>query len=271
MRSILLLGLVACAHHDGSGDNVDAATGGHDSFVQDASTVDGPPLPSGPVSVVITADNAYSFGYGDVDSIQHFTQGMESGGAAIFDCPLNNGPDEYIVPEADAPPNAFLYIVAWDDLSVTEGVIADIVRQNATVVTGDANFEVCATGVPYSSGAALTNGPTIDVINQQITICNAGTGDPGTTSSGWVTTTGADAQTPSANGFLAVGETNDDAGGTFPIVCQPTATARGVRASARWLWYTPNDGVVQDPFHATGQNRYKSFLIFRLGVSAIIE
>ncbi|CAN5216805.1 hypothetical protein BH11MYX1_BH11MYX1_28530 [soil metagenome] len=269
MRSILLLSLAACAsHHGGTGD-VDAAMGDRDSSVRDGTAVDGPPLPSGPVNIVITADNAYSFGYGDVDSIQHFTQGTKSDGSAIFDCPLGTGPEAYVVPEADAPPSAFLYIVAWDDLSVTQGVIADITRQNATVVTGDSPFEVCATGIAYSSGPSSINGPPLDVINQEITRCNAGTGAPTTTSQGWVNTMGP-TSTPGATGLMAVGETNDDAGGTFPIVCQPTATALGVRSTARWLWYDPNDGQAIDPFHATGMNRFKSFLIFRLGVSAII-
>ena len=268
MRSILLLGLAACAHHDGGA--VDASTGSRDGFVRDGTSVDSPPLPSGPVNVVITADNAYSFGYGDVTSIEHFTQGTKSDGGAIFNCPLGNGPEAYVVPEADAPPSAFLYIVAWDDLSVTQGVIADITRQNATVVTGDADFEVCATGIAYASGPTSINGPTLDVINQEITRCNAGTGDPATTSQGWVNTLGP-SSTPGANGLLVVGEPNDDPAGTFPVVCQPTATDLGVRSTAKWLWYDPNDGQMLDPFHATGTNRFKSFLIFRLGVASIIE
>ncbi len=249
---------------------VDASTGGHDSFVQDGTSVDGPPLPSGPVNVVITADNAYSFGYGDVNSIEHFTQGTRSDGDAIFKCPLGNGPEAYVVPEADAPPSAFLYIVAWDDLSVTQGVIADITRQNATVLTGDPGFEVCATGdISYQQSI---NGPTQAVINQAITDCNAGTGDAMLSSAGWVNIQGP-TSTPGANGKLVVGEANDDAGGDFPIVCQPTATDLGVRSTANWMWYDPNDSqsATQDPFRATGTNRYKSYLIFRLGVAAIIE
>ena len=41
----------------------------------------------------------------------------------IFNCPINEGPDSYIVPAADAPPSAYLYIVTWDDLGVTQGVL----------------------------------------------------------------------------------------------------------------------------------------------------
>ena len=257
----------ACgSHHSGNGD-IDATGGGDtDAF---GTGIDAAPVPSGPVNAVITADNAYSFGYGTIDEIDHFTQGTKSDGPAIFDCPLGNGPEAYVVPEADAPPSAFLFIVAWDDLSVTQGVIADFSRLNADVQTGNAPFEVCATGIPYVSGPTSINGPSVDVINQQIAICNAGTGDPTMTSGGWVNTMGP--VPPNANGLLAVGEANDDAGGTFPIVCQPTSTDLGVPATARWLWYDPNDGQAIDPFHATGTNRFKSFLIFRLGVVSIIE
>jgi hypothetical protein len=271
MRFLLLsLGLVACgSHHDGG--SIDAPAVTPDGFIQDGTAVDSAPLPSGPVNVVITADNAYSFGYGDASSIVHFTQGTKSDGPAIFDCPLGNGPEAYVVPEADAPPSAFLYIVSWDDLAVTQGVIADISRQNATVLTGDPGFEVCATGIAYASGPTSVNGPALDQINQEIARCNAGTGDAATSSAGWVNTLGP-TSTPNANGKLVVGEANDDAGGDFPIVCQPTATDLGVRSTAKWMWYDPNDGqsATQDPFRATGANRYKSFLIFRLGVSSII-
>jgi len=107
------------------------------------------------------------------------------------------------------------------------------------------------------------------VINQEITRCNAGTGDATATSQGWVNTMGP-TSTPGATGVMAVGEANDDPGGTFPIVCQPTATDLGVRSTAKWLWYDPNPAEHIDPFHATGTNRFKSFLIFRLGVNAII-
>jgi len=269
MRSLLLLSLAACASHHGGTVDPDASTGHLDSTTRDGTEVDAAPVPSGPVNVVITADNAYSFGYGDVDAIDHFTQGTKSDGGAIFNCPLGNGPEAYVVPEADAPPTAFLYIVAWDDLAVTQGVIADITRQNATVVTGDSPFEVCATGIAYVSGPTSINGPTLDVINQEITRCNAGTGDATATSQGWVNTMGP-TSTPGATGVMAVGEANDDPGGTFPIVCQPTATDLGVRSTAKWLWYDPNPAEHIDPFHATGTNRFKSFLIFRLRVNAII-
>ncbi len=222
---------------------------------------------SGPVHVVITADNAYSFGYGDITTITHFTQGTRAKTAGeIFNCPIGEGPEVYDVAAAEAPDGAYLYIVAWDDLSVTQGVLAQFSRDTGIVYTGDARFEVCATGLDYS---ASTVGPDLPTINTEITRCNAATGDAATTSKGWVNTAGA--TTVGALGTLAVGEANDDAAGTFPITCQPTATTDGIPAAAHWMWYWPNDGGGGDAFHSTGQNRFKAFLIFRLGAGSIIE
>jgi hypothetical protein len=76
--------------------------------------------------------------------------------------------------------------------------------------------------------------------------------------------------TAGATGVLAVGEMNDAAGGTFPITCQPTATTKGIVSTAQWMWYDPQDGQGGDAFHSTGSNRFKAFLIFRLGVDDIV-
>jgi hypothetical protein len=234
-----------------------------------APSVDSPAQASGPVDVVITADNAYSFGYGTADSVTTFIQGTRAQTAGqIWNC--GEGPEQYTVAEADAPEGAYLYIVTWDDLAVTQGVLAQFKRETGTVLTGDDRFEVCATGLDYSGGANATTGPTQSIVNAEIAKCNAGSGDA-STSKGWVSTTGASAGTPSALGSLAVGEANDMPDGTFPIVCQPGQTASpGIDAAAHWMWYDPADGASTDAFHSTGVNRTKAFLIFRLAAGAII-
>ena len=269
MRSCLicLLAATACgpssrvAHIDASATDA--------SEVDAAPAVDAPPLATGPVHVVITADNAYSFGYGDAASITHFTQGTRAQTAGqIFNCPIGEGPEVYTIPAADAPDGAYLYIVTWDDLSVTQGVLGTFSRDTGTLHTGDARFEVCATGLDYSSGPDALVGPSLATINAEIARCNAGTGATATTSAGWVNTAGA--VTPNALGTLAVGEDNSAGTGTFPITCQPTATTDGIPGAAKWMWYDPNDGAAGDAFHSTGANRFKAFLIFRLGVGDII-
>ena len=245
----------------------DASGGGDD--VDAAPLIDAAPVATGPVHVVITADNAYSFGYGDASGISHFTQGQRAQTAGqIFNCPIGEGPEVYTIPEADAPAGAYLYIVTWDDLSVTQGVLGMFSRDTGTLYTGDPRFEACATGLDYSTGASSQVGPTQATINAEIAKCNAGTGASATTSKGWVN--GSAAVTPGALGLLAVGEANDDQTGTFPITCQPTATTEGIASVAKWMWYDPADGAAGDAFHSTGANRFKAFLIFRLGVSDII-
>ncbi|MRG90428.1 hypothetical protein [Polyangium spumosum] len=224
----------------------------------------GPPAVD--VDVVLTADNAYSFGYGDAAGINTFIQGSRAQTAGqIFNC--GEGPEAYVVPAAAAPPSAYLYIVTWDDLAVTQGVLGQFRRgTGAPLYTGDGQFEVCATGINMQSSQT---GPTQDEINQQIALCNSGSGDDATTSGGWVNAAGA--VTPGATGSLAVGEANDPTpGGTFPPTC-PTGAAPPGTASidpeAHWMWYQP--GGVANPFQSTGSNTFRAYLIFRIAAEDI--
>ena len=248
----------------GSGGKIDPGVGGSLS-VSVGSGGGGPVDPMTDVEVVITADNAYSFGYGDVDGITHFTQGQRAQTAGqIFNC--GEGPESYLIPAADAPPSAYLYIVTWDDLAVTQGVLGQFLRTGGTpLYTGDPKFEVCATGINMS---ASQTGPTQADINVQIGICNSGSGDPATTSAGWVNGTGA--VTPNAIGTLAVGEANDPTpGGTFPPTCPTGDTPKPgtIDPAAHWMWYQP--GGVADAFHSTGSNTFRAYLIFRLAAQNI--
>ena len=269
MRNSALIAVLVAACGPSPGSAADAGGGSDAASADDAAVVvDAPPTATGPVDVVITADNAYSFGYGTSTSITHFTQGQRAQTAGqIFNCPIGEGPEVYTVPEADAPDGAFLYIVTWDDLSVTQGVLGQFTRDQGTLYTGDPRFQVCATGIDFSTGPNALVGPTQAEINAQIAICNAGSGDAATTSKGWVNSAGA--VTPGATGNLAIGEANDAAaGGTFPPTCAPTMTTKGIDVASKWMWYTP--GNVADAFHSTGSNTFKAYLIFRLGVADIV-
>jgi hypothetical protein len=219
------------------------------------------------VDVVITADNAYSFGYGDGSGIVTYIPGTRAISAGqIFNC--GEGPEAYTVPAASAPPTAYLYIVSWDDLSVTQGVLGQFKRGNAVVYTGDPKFEVCATGINLSSSSV---GPTQSEVNDEIANCNAGSGSAATTSQGWVNLT--EAVTPNAIGRLAVGQTNEKAyDPDFPIVCQPGNPNNhpGIDAQSRWMWYDPGDGL-GNYFTSNGTNRFKAYLVFRLKASVIHE
>lgn len=221
--------------------------------------------PAVDVDVVITADNAYSFGYGDQSGIAHFTQGTRAQFAGqIFNC--GEGPEAYKVPAAEAPPTAFLYIITWDDLAVTQGVLGQFRRGNGTpLYTGHSEFEVCATGIDMRDSQT---GPAQAEINAQIALCNTGAGDPNSTSKGWVNAAGA--VTPGAIGSLAIGEANSTGDGNFPPVCVTGGAPPGVATidpNAAWMWYQP--GGVGNPFQSTGSNTFRAYLIFRIGVKDI--
>jgi hypothetical protein len=219
------------------------------------------------VTVLITADNAYGFGYGTGSSLLNYFGGVENVEyEEIFNCPIGFGPETYTVPAAQANSGDYLYIIGYADKAVTQGVLGEFYRQGASpVFTGVGNWEGCATGVDYDLGAG---GPSLDVINQQIAICNAKTGSLATTSGGWVTTT------PTAGGELAFGEDNTtDRGGVtpgneFPIVC-------GIDAAAHWMWFdwAPSGTASTDAFIWPGGsgNPTKDFVIFRLGAESIPE
>jgi hypothetical protein len=255
----------------------DANTTGPEGPIFDVGTVpDMPgdqPAPPTDIDVVITADNAYAFGYGDAAMMASYFGGVAAITAGqIFNC--MEGPESYVVPAEDTA--EYLYIVAYADPAVTQGVLGQFRRVSdapdgtpgEVVYTGDPGWEACATGVDFDpSGPA----PTLDVINAQIELCNAGNTDPDSTSAGWVDEIG----TP--YGALAVGETNDSpyAGGPipgneFPIVCDTE-----VDAEARWMWFNWDPDVlvwpVQSPFLYPGGpgNPMHDFMIFRLATAVL--
>lgn len=220
------------------------------------------------IDVVLTADNAYAFGYGTQDQMLNYFGGVAALLASeIFGCAT--GPEQYLVPAEDVA--EYLYIVAYGDQATTQGVIGQFRRisdrpegtPGALVYTGDPGWEVCATGVDYNTGDPT---PTLDIVNEQIALCNAGMTDPATTSQGWVDEVGT------MVGALAVGETNEtpyaggpQPGNEFPLVCQTL-----VDPESRWMWFNWDpDSIVwplQSPFiyPGGGGNPMHDFMIFRL-------
>ena len=229
--------------------------------------------PASDIEVIITADNAYSFAYGTEDNVAKFFGGVEAVSAGeIFNC--DEGPEKYVVPAADAENAGFLYIIAWDDSSVTNGVLARFRRSDdgqgfgEEVFTGTPGWEACATGFKYELG---TGGPDLDTINEYIGKCNEGMLDPNTTSGGWVDEVGT------AIGAVAFGEDNTTpydggpkAGNEFPLVCPSE-----MPEEARWMWFNWDPANVmppQSPFiFPGGQNPYHQFLLFRLAAELVPE
>jgi len=258
-------------------DSTDTTMGTDDGPIFDVGTIPDmpdPPLLATDIDVVITADNAYAFGYGTETEMSNYFGGVAATLASeIFSC--GTGPEQYTVPAAEATAE-YLYIVSYADNATTQGVIGQFRRVSEmpdgtpgeVVYTGDLGWEVCATGVDYGSGDPA---PPLEVVNDQIALCNSGATDPGTTSQGWVDEIG----TPL--GALAAGETNEtpyaggpQAGNEFPLVCQTL-----VDPEARWMWFNWDPaGIVwpmQTPFIYPGGagNPMHDFMIFRLAAVSI--
>jgi hypothetical protein len=232
------------------------------------STTTGDPEPPSDIDVIITADNAYAFAYGTDDNVSQYFGGEEAMTAGqIFNC--GEGPEHYTVPAADADNATYLYVVAWDDSAVTNGVLARFRRMDdgggfgTDVYTGTPGWEACATGQQYQIGSG---GPDLATINEYIVKCNAGNLDPGTTSVGWVDEVGTqfgavafgeDNTTPYANG--------PQPGNEFPLTCPAE-----MPAEARWMWFDWDTTNPASPFlFPGGQNPYHQFLLFRFAAEKI--
>jgi len=215
---------------DGGGDT----DGSNEDIVRaDLPPIDVPPRPPAvDVDVIITADNAYGFGYGTEAILSNYFGGVENISFAheIFGCPVGVGPESYTVPGDDADVGDYLYIVAYADDSTTQGVIAEFRRGSGPpVFTGHGDWEVCATGQDFDPTFEAGGGPTVADINARITDCNAGT-LPEASSGGWVDSVGTE------RGSLQVGEDNTTErmnatpGNEFPIVCE-------IDGEAKWMWF----------------------------------
>lgn len=224
------------------------------------------------IEVVITADNAYAFAYGSDDDISKYYGGVEAVTAGqIFNC--GEGPETYVIPYAETIGTTQLYIIAWADSSVTQGVLARFRRKGGgggfgeDVFTGTKGWQVCATGIDYQPGSG---GPPLAQINEYIGKCNAKSLDPNTTSVGWVDEVGTQ------YGAVAFGEDNTTpydggpkAGNEFPLVCPAV-----MPAEAHWMWFNwdpPNVKPPGSPFlwPGGGPNPDHQFLIFRLAAELL--
>jgi hypothetical protein len=203
------------------------------------------------LAAVFTADNGYRLAWGR-DAIEGVLEGHGSTSAGdIFLCPLGNGPQlEQLTVNSDA----YIYVAAWSDLSVTQGLIGNLTGTRRRFT--DASWQVCAVGVEYASNSMGPDQPTLEV---DLASCNAGAA--GTSASrGWVDVSGP--ITPGAIGLLAVGEANDSSGGTFQNACAPSGNTDGIDLMSHWIWYDPQDGM--SAFMNNANNRTKSYHLYRL-------
>lgn len=241
------------------------------------------------VDGVITVDNAYGFGFGDVNGmttssyfggIRNLTAGeITNGLPVLYTAGTANAGNGYrnlgVGPEAydlnGLPASDYMYLIGWSDDNVLQGAIASFSVGAATISTNPGvGWEVYATGIDRDSniaGDTLTNDPTdIMLINDQIALANDDLGGAGT-SRGWVDENGLLPDGSPGVGALAFGDSNDGLpGGTHPF-----GVINGIDAGAQWMWYNEDPATIANPFDAgpEGPDGHHEFLIFRIPVSAI--
>lgn len=291
-----LLGACDCScgsgDHGGDGDDGGSIGDGSsgDGASGDGSTPDAQVTPPPDVHVLITADNAYGFGYGSGLALSNYFMGIEDNGNDIFLCSAEcdastpcavgacdsfgtcnedrNGPETYIVPGDSAPQDGYLYVITWSDESVTQGLIGQFRASDGnspTVYTGSPDWEVCATGVDID---LPDPDPTITTINAQIANCNLATSNP-TFSGGWIGTTIGN--NPMNNMALTVLTNVANEPVQFANLCRGAAFMTGdtLDAEARWMWFDDDITMAPDAFNSNGNPR-GDFLIFRLPISSVI-
>ena len=184
-------------------------------------------------NVTMTVDNAYAIYYGDsVSATAMLGSATNLLAADIWSVEVYS---------LTVPDISNIYIAAWSDDSVIQGVLADF--QNTTsggqVLSGDPIWEVTATGINLDN---VSPPPTLAQLTTEILNANAGTNP----SSGWVP------NTPSALTNVAGGIHGGAIG--------------GIDDDARWMWYDSGlDSSPDAPFDGFNHNEY---LIFRIPVTA---
>lgn len=230
------------------------------------------------LSVSITSDNAYVFGFGDVNGITtYYAPGVCNILAQEIYSP-NTGVENYTIYESLV--GKYVYIIAWSDELTFQGTIAQFSDGNLTVLTsptipnGYVQWEVFATGINLNPSSndpeptppnyiprANSNCPSLNEVNTQIAIANSNLGNPATTSVGWVTTT----PTQGKIGVLAFGPDNHAVGSPFP-----PQIVSGINSNAHWMWYNPDPNNILNPFITDNfpnfpSNKSREYYIFRIG------
>ncbi len=233
-----------------------------------------------PVTVTITSDNAYVYGFGNQNGITDY---HSPGVCNITAGQIYNaveGTETYTINSPIL--GGYIYIAAWSDNSSLQGLIAEFsdgvntVRTSPTPSTLNPNvkWEVYATGddLPIiSSGSTIPYGnlncpplgivgtPNTTSINGQIALANIAGGNPSTTSIGWVQASATNI--PGRVGVLAFGPNNVGASPNFP-----PGTVSGITPLANWMWYYPTATIpnLTSPFYSNS-SAGREYYIFRIG------
>ncbi len=180
--------------------------------------------------VIITADNQYGLYTGDATSADTYVGGAFNTLAAdIF------MPESY---NLTLPNNGYLYITAWSDAAVLQGLMARFDSSLGTFYAGQSGWEVTATGITRANGASPV---ALSDLTTEILNANAGTN----ASAGWV-----------APDFGPMNNNSSPWGATV---------GGGMGPDANWTWY--DSGADPRPDAPYDGFNHDEYLIFRLPVN----
>jgi len=243
------------------------------------------------VKVYITSDNAYVFGFGNVNGINvndyHAPGVCNTSAAEIYNA--YPGTETYTINNANLN-GKYIYIAAWSDEDRYQGLIAQFTDGTNTILTGpnpsssnpNIAWEVYATGMnlyptpiatdPDPSAANSwqpihnANCPSIGNINSQISMANSITGGSNS-SKGWVKDPSFTAFNAGKIGVLAIGPTNTPGSTHTPTSPFPPATVQNIDLNAHWIWYYPSSPIpnptTTKPFISPAP--VGEYFIFRVG------
>jgi len=188
------------------------------------------------LTLSITADNSYTL-YAGTDAAATLMVGGDQNRLAgdIFHA------ESYLIDPGAYP---FLYVSAWSDDATAQGLLVEIAWRSRLFGGGSA-WRVYAVGTDLDIGSSP---PTLQEMTGHILAANASTGDPATTSVGWV--------------VPVIGENN----GSSSYSCW--GQVRDISTHAKWMWYQSGDEEspeIRSPFLRGFDHR--EFLIFRIPMS----
>lgn len=176
------------------------------------------------INATITADNHYALYTGN-DSAMTFIGRNELGAGGAPGSYNWSNPETWSFTSG-----AFIYIAAWSDDSIAQGLLAQITGGSDTYNSGDARWQVYPTFANQGDGAtALTPAQMV---------ANVATANSGNL---W--------QTPYVGGQNGI---------------SPWGTVNGISSSIRWMWV--NNPNQSNPLQ--GGSGYGETLIFRMAVPA---
>ena len=180
---------------------------------------------AGPITATFTADNHYAI-FTRAHNTFSFVGGNETGSAGT------SGAYNWSAAETHTfDATGWVYIAAWSDKSVAQGLIGQLNTSSETILSGDLRWDVLSTGFDRTTGDPY---PTVAEMTSWVLA--------GDDEYAW--------ESPHIGGANGIA---------------PWGTIADVSSTARWMWRASES--VADPLQ--GGNDHGELLIFRIPVTAV--